>query len=178
MMKLPYYRDKKIDLSRPTSMELIAMCRVLVISVLFFVGCQFDPYAHLCVTSKPRRADVIGTYKLTYQSVTSEGLAALNGKKCRVAVRRDGTFEATNVPSWTSNIDDSHYFENLSSGSGTWRIGTTGAVDGDSTWGIYFDSNKVGLAPGTLTGAAGKYGLLYTLGDPDYGTVLIFEKTP
>lgn len=83
---------------------------------------------------------------LTRQTLTPDGLAALQGKRCTIELRADGTFTATNVPPWKH-------------------------------WGVYLESDAVDLDPPGLTGRKPPYGLIYTLGDPDSGDAMIFERT-
>src|SRR5262245_42205044 len=97
--------------------------------LLLVTGCQYDPHAHLYTTDKPEITNVVGSYVLTTQTVTSGGLAALRGKTCSIELRADGTFIATNVPPWQDGFPPTNFFDTLISGSGTWRVGSVGSVD-------------------------------------------------
>src|SRR5262245_22953460 len=94
--------------------------------LLWPTGCQYDPHAHLYTTDKPESTNVVGSYVLTSQTLTRDGLAALRGKPCLIELRANGTFIATNVPPWQSGLPRTNFFDTLISGSGTWRIDSVG----------------------------------------------------
>jgi len=150
--------------------------------LLAVTGCQYDPNAHLYTTDKPESTNIVGSYVLTSQTLTSGGLAVLRGKTCSIELRADGTFIATNVPPWQNGFPPPNFFDTLISGSGTWRIDSVGSVDDGrkplkTHWGVYLDSPSAKFDAVGLTGAKSPYGLIYTLGDPDSGEALILERT-
>lgn len=149
--------------------------------LLLIQGCQYDPYAHLFTTEKPEPADVVGRYVLTDQTVVAGGLSTMNEKSCVVELQADGTFTAANVPPWELGSPPASLLSKLLSGSGTWRIDSVGSVDDGwgplkTHWGVYLDSRDAKMMPVGLTGQAPPYGLIFTLGDPDSGTVMILAK--
>jgi len=151
-------------------------------ALLTFLACQYDPHAHLYTTQEPQPADLPGHYALVTQTLTRAGLAALHGKPCDIELRADGTFTARNIPPWQSGPPGENFFSTLVSGSGRWRVDSVGAIDDGSRqlkthWGIYLDSPAGKMEPVGLTGQKPPYGLIFTLGDPDSGDALIFEKT-
>ena len=73
---------------------------LLLTLLLSLTGCQYDPHAHLYTTDMPETTNVVGSYVLTSQTLTRDGLAALKGKACLIDLLADGTFVATNVPPW------------------------------------------------------------------------------
>jgi len=163
---------------------------LLLLSVLL-QGCQYDPHAHLYTTVKPRAADVAGHYKLTEQTVTSQGLSVLRGRPCFVELRTDGTFTAANIPPDTMGPPGTNFFNTLVSGSGRWRIGITGGVDAGwgkakMVWGVYFDDSRDGRQPrhrewgkyhaANLAGAKPPYVLIFGLDDPDSGLAMILTR--
>jgi hypothetical protein len=161
--------------------SLLMMC---LAALIICDSCQYDRYAHLYTTQKPRPEDLVGRYKLKQQTVTSDGLSALAGRLSVVELVADGSFLAFNVPPKASltlapEVDGS-IFAKLLNGSGRWRIGAVGGVDnglGERThWGVYFDSTTSDIEPVGLTGARPPYGLIFTLGDPDLGEAMIFER--
>lgn len=146
-------------------------------------GCQFDPYAHLYTTVRPAPVNVVGKYRLTRQTVTPDGLAALKGKPCVVDLREDGTFDASNVPPPMVSGNTPDFFSRLVSVSGTWRLDGVGSVgsggrSSQGRWGVAFDADPTKVMSAGLTGEQPPYGLIFTLGDPDSGDVLILEKAP
>ena len=64
------------------------------------VGCQYNPYAPLFTTTKPKQEDVAGSYLLTQQTIVPGGLGILKGGQCALDLRGDGTFIVTNYPTW------------------------------------------------------------------------------
>ncbi len=153
----------------------------LFVTILLVVtGCQYDPHAHLYTTDKPETTNVVGSYVLTSQTLTSGGLAALRGMACSIELRADGTFIATNVPPWQDGFPPTNFFDTLISGSGTWRIDSVGSVDDGrkplkTHWGVYLDSPTTKFGAPGLSSSKPPYGLIYTLGDPDSGEALILE---
>ena len=99
-----------------------------------------------------------------------------------IELRDDGTFTATNVPPWGGDPPDEKFFSTLVSGSGTWQFDVIGSIsNGDlppkKHWGIEFKSQTSKIMPAGLTGSAPPFGLMFTLGDPDSGRVMIFERS-
>lgn len=141
-----------------------------------FVGCQHDPNAHLLTTAEPSRQDVVGVYVLDDFSMPSE----LSGKSAEIVVeiRPDGTFSATNVPPWELDTPKTDFFESLLSGTGRWEIGRMGTLDpgGHTIWGVYLRDPANKMHPANFTGKKAPYGLMFQLGDPDSGYVVLMKK--
>ena len=145
------------------------------------VGCQYNPYAPLFTTTKPKQEDVAGSYLLTQQTIVPGGLGILKGGQCALDLRGDGTFIVTNYPTWTDAFSSSNgQFVASVSTMGRWSCDTVGTVsDGNTSqgyWGIRFSDADAQLDSLALTGKTTPYGLIMTYGDPDSGTVMIFEK--
>jgi hypothetical protein len=145
-------------------------------------GCQFDPHAHLYTTARPRPSDVKGTYTLTEQTVTPDGLSALGNKPCFIELREDGTFLARNVPPTTTDGETPDFFSRLVSAEGRWHIDSVGSISMGSgpsktRWGIRLDSQSSDIRPVGLTGDKPPYGLIFTIGDPDSGDAFLLLKT-
>ena len=150
----------------------------LLASILLAHGCQFDPNAHLYTAEKPRSSDVIGRYTLTSQTVVAGDLVALQGNVCSIDLQADGTFVATNVPPAQTDFPTPTFFTTLVDGAGTWKIERCGSVGSLDVWGISLNSPTTPLESVGLTGTKSPYGLIYTLGDPDSGEAMIFERAP
>ncbi len=149
--------------------------------VLLAAGCQFDPYADLFTTELPKSVNLVGRYVLTSQMVNDAGLAALNGKPCEIELRADGSFSATNVLAKGVDSPAPNFFLTLVSGTGTWEPTSVGSIsDGfgpsKTLWGVGFDSSAGAFESVGLTGSGPPYGLIYTIGDPDAGDAMIFER--
>ena len=153
--------------------------RIITILLLLYLlaGCQYDPHAHLYTTHKPAKRDVAGHYFLSNQTITDEGLSALKGMSCTIDLRNDGTFTVNRVPPDIQNSPSQELFNKLVSGSGTWNIDFIGVGSGETTyWGIQFDSQTYNIHSAHLTGEKPPFGLIFTLGDPDSGYSMIFER--
>lgn len=154
---------------------------LFAILVLMLSGCQYNPYAHLFTTTQPQQEDVAGSYVLTQQTITPAGLSVLQGQPCVLELRSDGTFSATNYPTWTDGFSPgSGQFVAAISTAGRWSSETVGTVSDGRTsqkyWGVRFAEANVELDSLALTGKVPPYGLIMTYGDPDSGTVMIFER--
>ena len=155
---------------------------VCVAAALVCTGCQYDPYAELLTTRKPRSQDVVGRYKLKEQTVTRGGLSALNGQVSTIELFAGGRFAAVNVPPWQSN-PDALFFEGLASGPGTWSIESAGGLDNGfgsekTAWGVCFESPAAKIRCAGFTGTKPPYGLIFTIGDPDLGEAMLYDRQP
>lgn len=151
-----------------------------VLLFLTVIGCQGDPYAENYTTAKPDRAKLIGKYKLTEQTVQPGGLSVLWGTQSVIELRDDGTFVATNIPIQNTDPIPKDFFDRLVTNSGKWDIGSVGSIGyvdrpTQTHWGVelHSEGNRLGIG---LTGAAAPYGLIITIGDPDAGKALMFER--
>lgn len=159
----------------------IGTALAIVASVLL-VGCQYDPYAHRFTTVKPKGADVAGSYSLTQQTITRDGLSVLRGQSCQLDLRANGSFALTNYPTWSEAFSATNgQLVGLISTTGRWSCATVGTVSDGRTskehWGVVFSESGQKLESLSLTGQAPPYGLIMTHGDPDAGTVMIFKRT-
>ncbi len=167
---------------QPSHLRIGILIAVVHTLAILLQGCQYDPYAHQYTTVRPRDADVLGRYVLTNQTVTQGGISDLQGRLCVVELRADGTFIATNLPPSSSGSPRARFLSTLVSGSGTWHIESVREIDNGigklkTHWGIYLDSHPLKFQLAGLTGKKAPYGMIFTLGDPDSGTVMILEKT-
>jgi len=144
-------------------------------------GCQHDPYAHSFTTEKPQADDVVGRYVLTKQTVVSGGSSAMQGRPCVVVLAADGTFKATNVPPYERGAPPISSLDALVSGSGTWQLDQVGSIGGGFSkqkphWGVWLTARGRPVASPGFTGDKPPYGLIFTIGDGDAGTVMILER--
>jgi hypothetical protein len=121
-----------------------------------------------------------------------------------IELRADGTFSATNVPPWDEDVDEG-FVAALVSGEGRWEKNPMGILDpGERTiWGValktleqaefrnrhaktlanlkkgevFRDFPKAKFSGAALTGQKPPYGLIFTLGDPDSGHVIVLKRT-
>lgn len=108
-------------------------------------------------------------------------MSALGGRTSTVELLADGRFTANNVPPQSSETPDARLFKKLLSGSGNWRIDSVGGIDNglgreQTHWGVYLESPMVHIEAAGLTGTKPPYGLIFTLGDPDSGQAMFFER--
>ena len=152
---------------------------LFVLSVTCVAGCQYDPHAHRYTTAKPLQRDLVGTYVLESETMLQSDASELNGQRCMVELHADGTFAAVNVPPFRSDSGP-RFFARLRSGIGKWRVDPVGTVDtggqSKTVWGVYLDS-PAELRPAHIAGQTPPYGLIFSVGDPDSGEVLILKNT-
>lgn len=152
---------------------------VLTVALVLY-GCQYDPYAHTFTTEKPELRKVVGRYVLQDQTLVSGGLSAMRGRPCEVILAADGTFTAANVPPFEFRDPPIASLDSLVSGSGPWQIESVGSVDDGmgklkTHWGVRLGSMERPLTFAGFTGQDSPYGLIFTIGDPDSGTVMILR---
>ena len=130
----------------PKRRWLVAVTSVpAFLSVLVCAAVCFDPHF---VTERPLATDVVGHYALTSQTVTSGGLAVLEGERCDVELRSDGTFTATNLPPDKLGSPGANFFNTLVSGSGRWRLDVVShGFSSEPHWGVILDSPTVKIHP-------------------------------
>jgi len=157
------------------------MRHALAALLLMVSGCQGDPNVDFYTTAKPERNDLVGRYFLKSQTAQPGGLAVLRDRPSIIELRDDGTFTATNVPARESDPGDEKFFSTLVACSGTWQIDVIGAIANaggppKQQWGVEFSSEECEVRPVALTGSAAPFGLMISLGDPDAGRVMVFER--
>jgi hypothetical protein len=143
-------------------------------------GCQYDPNAHLLTTVKPEVRNVVGRYVLKRAILDGSEGKRVEGLGCSLVLAADGSFEATNLPPWSFRPSGARFSDTLTSGLGTWELATVASVDDGSeikqAWGVQLTSEMAQFQSPGLTGNTPPYGILITIGDPDSGHALIFEK--
>jgi hypothetical protein len=158
--------------------------RFLFLIFLFFIGCKCNNQSeaqktwassHAYLSIAPQLNEVVGTYVLTSQSVTENGLLALEGRPCQLALFADGSFTLTNYPNWMT-VSKTQQITEFGSTAGTFTIDEIGLANGKPLWGIRFRS-KPDLQfpePG-FVGTAAPYRLVSVYGDADEGREMLFE---
>lgn len=152
---------------------------VKLAGVLFlfnFLGCQYDPHAHLLTTEEPNNNDIVGTYVLDSYYLPNGS----NIENCgiKVEIHANGTFSATNIPPWELGTPDANFLSSLISGTGKWEKSVMGTLDPGARkiWGIYLRADSNRFLPADFTGDKFPYGLIFTLGDPDSGYAILLKK--
>ena len=141
------------------------------------------PSPELFVITQPKQEDIPGTYLLTRQTITTNGLAALEGRHCHLELRPDGSFSVTNYPRWSPDDDSTEpHVVAFTSTTGHWHCVTFSNVivyigqSAQHFWGIEFSDTVTGIDSLALRGKTPPYDLMMTFGDPDDGAVMMFEK--
>jgi hypothetical protein len=147
----------------------------LTFFLILLVGCglhdSWDKSASSLTTTQPKQEDIFGSYLLTRQTITTNGMMVLGSRQCQLDLRADGSFTVTNYPTWTNG-----QLESFISTTGHWRCATVGSVYDKTVWGIRFADTDRRMEILSFTGKAAPYGLLMTYDDPDQNTVMNFEK--
>ena len=135
------------------------------------------PPPELFVTIQPKQDDIPGTYLLTRQTITTNGLAVLEGRQCHLDLRPDGAFSVTNYPRWSPDDDSTkpHVVAFIST-TGHWHCDTTINIsyNGRPCWGVGFSDPRIDAL--ALRSKGAPYDLMLTFGDGDDGTVMLFER--
>jgi hypothetical protein len=160
--------------------------RPFIISLLvIFAGCQYDPYTSVYTTTQPNTNDVVGVYVAdtnTLDLIAKEG--HYSAVSPSITLLADGTIIITNIPDWwlTSFGEPRGGFD---SGRGTWTIQKHQewwalSVGFDDTEAFSSRNHNPG-GLGTqmmLIGEKPPYRIHLTVGDPDEGKGMQFERLP
>ena len=148
----------------------------IFLTLLFSIGCQYNPHANLLTTTEPREENIVGTYILDRYYLP--GNRTLPNTDIRVELRPDGTFTAINVPPWNFGEPDENFLSAFKSGEGNWEKSVIGRLDPGSRkiWGVYLRTRDDQFHPANITGDKPPYGLIFTLGDPDSGHAILLKK--
>ena len=149
----------------------------LALLFLFSLSCCFCPFSGLRYPEeRPITSDVVGTYRLTDQTLTRQGVDVLEGALCEIELRADGTFLATNFPLWMEVRPVEYELDELTHLEGRWDLRQVGSISHNwglkPIWGIHF-SGAMGSAQ--LVGQ-GPYSLCFVYGDPDDADEMIFTR--
>lgn len=150
----------------------------LVTCLTLLLGCQYDPFAHEFTETEPRRAAVAGEYKPDRE--TTERLRSSLGVSVNPAAKfvlnQDGTFVANELPNcWIAQSFD------CAPGTETWA-GTWSLRRNQDWWAVQLHlTSRNGQAttyglPAMLRREEPPYLLHLTIGDPDSGDALAFER--
>lgn len=135
------------------------------------------PPPELFVITQPKHEDIAGIYQLTQQTITTNGLAVLEGRPCRLDLRIDGSFTVTNYPQWSPDSSAKPHVVAFISTTGCWRCDTVNiSYNGHECWGVAFSDTHVGIDPLALRSKGAPYDLMLTYGDGDDGTVMTFGR--
>ncbi|HAR68098.1 MAG TPA: hypothetical protein DCR55_18130 [Lentisphaeria bacterium] len=145
-------------------------------------GCQYDPYASEFAEIEPAAESVVGVY--VPDPRTKKLIAETGGyvkTDSAVQLMADGTVVFQSIPDWW-NTSFGRPKGGFDSGEGTWKVSKM-----QRWWGValLFDSTAAfssmespgGLDTGImLVGNEPPYKLHFTVGDPDSGAAMQFER--
>ena len=136
------------------------------------------PPPELFVITQPKQEDIAGVYQLTQQTITTNGLAVLEGRPCQLDLRIDGSFTVTNYPQWSPDSSAEPHVVAFISTTGRWHCDTTVNIlyNGHECWGVVFSGTDVGIDALALRSNGAPYDLMLTYGDGDDGTVMTFGR--
>lgn len=146
--------------------------------VLCLVSCQFNPFASEFTSVRPNEQQLVASYapdRETRDRLASQLNITIH-PQCRLELRRDHTFTATNLPDcWFSNEIDCA--PGLVTFSGEWTVS-----ENQEWWAVDLRARSInGVArdfqlPAMVRGDRPPYILHLTIGDPDSGNAVAFER--
>jgi len=158
--------------------------RLSVVLILFFFyllgGCQYDPWAEQFLTHQPQEKDLVGAYRIDSQTL-ARNVSVPNtiARNSEIILSADHHAQFSHMPEIRPHLP----YSCLVDGSGSWSLGRNDA---------YFVVD-VQIYPNNARGPAdcggpiyseqlmiyskkAPYKLHFTIGDPDAGDVLQFER--
>jgi len=156
---------------------------VVLAMAVVLTGCQFDPFGGQYTQSRPTESALVGNYRQTsdtFQFVQQEG--RYPAADSSIILRSNGTFELINVPDWWLT-DFGQPRGGFDSGKGRWIL-----INLSGSWQIELevettkdfasrDHEPRGLVTYlSLIGESAPYKLHLTVGDPDMGDAMQYEK--
>jgi hypothetical protein len=150
----------------------------IVAAVLLLAGCQYDPFAHEFTNAQPRESAIVGRYvpdeETTERLKTALGVTVSHATS--IAINPNHTFIATELPRCWIGQD----FE-CAEGTETWT-GTWSLRQHQEWWSVQLhitsrngQPTSYGM-PAMLRHEQPPYLVHLTIGDPDLGNALAFER--
>lgn len=159
------------------------LSRILGILILtIIVSCQYDHYAHKYTTIEPKESELVGIYVFNKQTVNydiTEFRDSTNNLVVpKIIICSDGSYEVKNLPVFESSGTS---YTGLITTNGKWKIMSVGSIDDGSGnlkthWGIFMPELPINLRYAGLMNSISPYGIIWGIGDPDEGRIIMFEK--
>jgi hypothetical protein len=154
----------------------------LILAVVILAGCQYDPYTSVYTTTQPKTNDVVGVYVPDTNTVALISKEGHYGSALpSITLLDDGTIIITNIPDWWRNFGERH--GGFDSGRGTWSIQkhqdwwALSVGFRDTTQFASLANQPGGLGTEMmLVGEKPPYKIHLTVGDPDAGKGMEFER--
>lgn len=125
--------------------------------------------------TKPSQADLVGTWSATKETIRDiQRRGKYEKADPKLILSADGTCAVTDMPDWwRGGVGESH--KQLESGQGKWRI-----EEDKNVFRIYVVSLELPAGNRTVNLNRQKppYQIHITLGDPDSGTYMLFDREP
>ena len=142
----------------------------------FVIGCQNDPYTGDLSTTKPKRNDIPGVYKLVKQTLNESGIDSVP-KVGLVVLNSDGTYLADSLPNYIEGEGSKPFV----SSRGLWELTTVNGVDNGwghpkDNWVILLKNIDDNFSRIYLSRDKPPYDLLFNFDDFDFGKLMIFKK--
>jgi hypothetical protein len=157
------------------SMAVQRVCATVL--VLAASACQYDPFAHEFTHVKPEREALVGSYILEKGSAQAfRDTFHVPAPPARLRLNRDGSFEVVAIPTcWRQAAADcTSATENV---RGTWKVSRS-----QEWWSVQFVCTNISGreseygVEGMIRRDEPPYLIHFTLGDPDSGEALAFER--
>ena len=151
-------------------------CTIALLLALGALACQYNPFAHEFTHDKPSANEIVGVYRLDQESRNMlRGRFKIEPPQATFTLNADGTFEIRDIPScW--RIDNTCTTK-TEDASGTWQIG-----EDQEWWSVRLRCTKLsgrgddyGI-PAKIRGDKAPRLLHFTVGDPDAGEALAFQR--
>ncbi len=151
----------------------------------FLAGCQYDPWAGRFLTNQPAERDVVGTYKVDSDTLARGVSIPVSSKSLSISRDAEIVLSADHIAQYlhVPEIDMSITKTCVISGTGSWQLGRNDdyiVVNVEIQRKDYRESVD-GCEPTyhgqlMLYGKDPPYKLHITIGDPDSGDAVQFEK--
>ena len=158
--------------------------RALIASLsICLAGCQYDPHTASYTTTQPKPEDLVGVYA---PDQTTTNLIAREGRyrqfPASISLSAGGALTITNIPDWWGT-DFGRPLGGFDAGRGTWSV-----VQHQRWWAVSVDFESTAQFAsrqhraetlGTsfmLVGERPPYKIHLTVGDPDEGRAMQFER--
>ena len=168
-------RDRS-SCSKVSGVRIRARMLAVALCLGWTLGCQHDPWAGEFLKKKPSDADLVGHYVIDLDSRERKlklptGAAVPVSPNASIGLSSDHSAEFVDV-----TTDENGTVARLVTGKGTWSVSRTGDFYGVTAV-IRDDQNPNGFGHELmLYGKKPPYKLHVTLGDPDSGYAVQFEK--
>ena len=151
---------------------------LIAVAALVLARCQYDPFAHEFTNARPQESAIVGRYVPDRETtdILRESLRVQVSDRAALAINADHSFVATELPRcWIERSSD------CAAGTETWA-GTWSLRQNQEWWAVQLHitarngrPTSYGF-PAMLRRESPPYLVHFTIGDPDSGDALAFER--